>query len=115
LGAGLVVSPERFRWSSAAAHLSGKVNSHILDMAFWHQLGGAQNWQELLNTSATEADTKRLRSATYSGKPLGSEGFVKQAMAALAAKMEEPIKRFHPVRASRFSEQEYAEVVASGG
>ncbi len=110
-----MVSPERFRWSSAAAHLSGKVNSHILDMAFWHQLGGAQNWQELLNTSATEADTKRLRSATYSGKPLGSEGFVKQAMAALAAKMEEPIKRFHPVRASRFSEQEYAEVVASGG
>jgi hypothetical protein len=40
---------------------------------------------------------------------------VKQAMAALAAKMEEPIKRFHPARASRFSEQEYTEALASGG
>jgi hypothetical protein len=84
-------------------------------MAFWQQSGGAQNWQELLNTTATEADTKRLRSATYSGKPLGSEGFVKQAIAALATKMEEPITRFQPARASRFSEQEYTEVLASGG
>jgi putative transposase len=113
--AGLVESPERFRWSSAAAHLSGSDSSHLLDMAFWQQSGGAQNWQELLNTTATEGDTKRLRSATYSGKPLGSEGFVKQAMAALATKMEEPITRFHPARASRFSEQEYTEVLASGG
>jgi hypothetical protein len=84
-------------------------------MAFWQQFGGTQNWQELLNTSATEADTTRLRSATYSGKPLGCEGFVKQAMAALAAKMEEPITRFQPVRASRFSEQGYTEALASGG
>ncbi len=86
--AGLVESPERFRWSSAAAHLSGSDTSHLLDMAFWQQSGGTQNWQELLNTTATEGETKRLRSATYSGKPLGSEGFVKQAMAALATKME---------------------------
>jgi putative transposase len=113
--AGLAESPERYRWSSAAAHLSGSDNSHLLDMAFWQQSGGAQNWQELLNTTATEGDTKRLRSAIYSGKPLGSEGFVKQAMAALATKMEEPITRFHPARASRFSEQEYTEVLASGG
>jgi hypothetical protein len=84
-------------------------------MASWQQSGGTQNWQELLNTTVTEGDTKRLRSATYSGKPLGSEGFVKQAMAALATKMEEPITRFHPARASRFSEQEYTEVLASGG
>jgi hypothetical protein len=69
----------------------------------------------LLNTSATEADTKRLRSATNSGKPLGSEGFVKQAMAALATKMEESVTRFHPARACRFSEQEYTESLASGG
>jgi hypothetical protein len=81
-------------------------------MAFWQQSGGAQNWQELLNTTATEGDTKRLRSATYSGKPLGSEGFVKQAM---ATKAEKPITRFNPARASRFSEQEYTEVLASGG
>ncbi len=113
--AGLVESPERYRWSSAAAHLSGSDNSHLLDMAFWQQSGGAQTWQELLNTTATEGETKRLRSATYSGKPLGSEGFVKQAMAALATKMEEPITRFQPARASRFSEQEYTEVLASGG
>jgi hypothetical protein len=84
-------------------------------MLFRLQSGGAENWQELLNTSATEADTKRLRSVTYSGKPLGSEGFVKQAMAALATKMEEPITRFHPARASRFSDREYTEVLASGG
>jgi putative transposase len=113
--AGLVESPERFRWTSAAAHLSGSDNSHLLSVAFWQQSGGTQNWQELLNTTATEGDTKRLRNATYSGKPLGSEGFVKQVMAALATKMEEPITRFHPARASRFSEQEYTEVLASGG
>jgi hypothetical protein len=84
-------------------------------MAFWHQLGGAQNWQELPITSATEADTKGLRSRTYPGKSLGSEGFVKQAMAALAAKMEESITGIVPARGSRLSEHEYAEVVASDG
>jgi hypothetical protein len=68
------------------------------------QSRGDQNWQELLNATATEADTKRLRRATYSGKPLGPEGFVKQAMAALAAKMEEPIERIVPARASGISE-----------
>ena len=38
----------RFRWFSAAAHLSGSDTSHLLDMAFWQQSGGTQNWQELL-------------------------------------------------------------------
>ncbi len=113
--AGLVESPRRFRWSSDSAHLSGNDSSHLLDMAFWQQSGGVQNGQDLLNTNAQEADTKRLRSATYSGKPFGSEGFVKHALNVLATRSLELIARIEPGRASRFSARKHTEVLASGG
>lgn len=94
---------------------NGTDSSHLLDMAFWQQSGGTQNWQGLLRTSASEADIKRLRTVTYSGKPLDSKGFVKQAMAALATTVEEPITRIDPASASRLTEREYNEVFATSG
>ena len=85
LRAGLVTNACAYRWSSAAAHLSGKDRTHLLDLDFWCQSGGTERWRDLLTGSIGEAEMKRLRQATYSGTPLGTEEFVaKSKVQALA-------------------------------
>jgi len=60
--AGLVPATAEFRWSSGAAHLSGKDTSHLLDMQFWSYSGGARHWEELLASPGDEGQIKRLKS-----------------------------------------------------
>jgi len=48
--------------------------------------GGTKHWEELLASPGDERQLKRLKSATYSGKPLGSEDFVKKVRSDLAAR-----------------------------
>jgi putative transposase len=74
--AGLSAGPDQYDWSSAKAHLDGTDPSGILDMAFWRECGGSVNWRDLLGGAAEEAEERRLRNATYAGKPLGPEDFV---------------------------------------
>ncbi len=70
------------------SHLSGKDTSHLLDMGFGRQAGGAERWRDLLASPSAEAEAKRLRSATYSGNPLGSEDFAARVRAILKGRNE---------------------------
>ena len=63
--AGLAEKAEDFAWSSAPAHRSGKDSTRILDMDFWLRAGGVQRWVELLAGAGDEAETNRLRAATF--------------------------------------------------
>jgi putative transposase len=87
--AGLVEAPERFRWSSAAAHCDGRDAFELLDMDLWQSSGGIARWGDLLQAATSESGTKRLRSAMYSSKPLGSEEFVRRARQAPKDKLED--------------------------
>src|ERR1035437_245566 len=79
--AGLVATPREFEWSSAEAHLSGQDPWRIADMEFWHQGGGVETWQALLEERENEDQTRALRRATYSGQPFGDQEFLKQIQA----------------------------------
>ncbi len=73
--AGMVDRAEEYAWSSAHCHLTGHDRLRFLDMAFWADAGGAERWEALLATSEEQWEMRRLESATYAGKPLGTKEF----------------------------------------
>ena len=89
-----------YRWSSASAHVSGEDRTHLLDMDFWGQSGGVERWMDLLAGSIVETEMKRLRQATHSGKPLGTEEFVARAKGISEAQTLEGSVRKMPVQAA---------------
>ncbi len=80
--------PEEFEWSSAAAHLTGKDSSRMLDMDFWRELGGEAFWLDLLGQDEGEAFRMDLRRATYAGKALGSKEFRAELNQQVACRVE---------------------------
>jgi putative transposase len=77
--AGLVERAEEYPWSSAAAHIEGRDRTGILDMAHWRQSDTRARWQEVLRAGVDdEALQERIRSATMTGRPFGSEEFTEE-------------------------------------
>jgi hypothetical protein len=50
----------------------------VLDLEFWEASGAALGWSQRLQVDEGEEERRRIRSATYAGRPLGSETFVEQ-------------------------------------
>ena len=77
--AGMVVSAERYRWSSAREHSTGEfAKNSLLDRVFWEESGGVANWTDLMGVSTPSDTTQQFRRCTYSGRPFGDEEFVRQ-------------------------------------
>jgi putative transposase len=74
--AGLASRPEEFRWSSAAAHVSGHDPAAVLDLAFWTEAGGAERWKGLQASPEELIQLRLLRRCTYAGRPFGEDSFV---------------------------------------
>jgi putative transposase len=68
--------PWRYAWSSAAAHVDAAARSEILNLSDWYDRVSAARWREELSMGLEESDVKRLRSRTYTGRPLGSDSFL---------------------------------------
>jgi putative transposase len=68
---------------SARAHVTGVDETGLLKMELWRTRFDGELWRKFLEAaldSAVESD--RIRLATRTGRPLGSEGFVKRLEAA---------------------------------
>jgi putative transposase len=77
--AGVVKTPDEYRWSSAAAHMLGNPDrSRILDMGFWERAGGSSTWAEMHGSPGGGDQLLALRKCTYSGRPFGEESFVSE-------------------------------------
>ena len=88
--AGLVASPEQYRWSSAAAHLgNGADGSGVLDMEFWAKAGAAARWREMYAGSNSIEEDDKLRQATYAGRPFGEASFVERLAEKFSEAMAE--------------------------
>jgi len=73
----LVRKPWRYPWSSAAAHVSGRDGTGLLDLASWAEAAGpATDWSQWLTQPEDDAVVARLRRWTLRGCPLGSDSFV---------------------------------------
>jgi putative transposase len=71
--AGLIRSPSRYRWSSAAAHLRGREDT-LVKVRPLNRL--APNWRSFLARVIREEDIKILRTNERTGCPLGDEEFL---------------------------------------
>jgi putative transposase len=77
--AGIAASPASYRWSSAAAHLTGaRDQSGILDLDFWRKAGGVETWAEMYAAPEIAAKIGELRKCSYAGRPFGEDWFVEQ-------------------------------------
>jgi len=77
LRAGMVRWAADYRWSSAAAHLSGVDETGILDMEWWRREDRGEEWDQVLGEEELEASSA-LRRCTYAGRPFGNERFVSE-------------------------------------
>jgi putative transposase len=71
--AGLVNTPTRYQWSSAAAHARGK-DDPLVRVAPLLKL--APNWRGFLARVLREEDIEVLRAHERTGRPLGDEAFL---------------------------------------
>ena len=78
-----------WRWLSAGAHC-GTEPVAFLEMADWQQRWGTEAWRRFLLAGDNEADLTTIRQCTHTGRPLGSEEFVRS--------LEEKLKRQLAVR-----------------
>jgi putative transposase len=76
--AGLARTASEWRWSSASAHLNGVDEWALTDLAWWQQQGVRPRWAQILGKGFLEAAlAERLREATRTGRPLGTETFTR--------------------------------------
>jgi putative transposase len=74
--AGMVESAEEYAWSSARAHIAGGDEDGWLVMRPWREEYTTVRWHQVLRDGIEEeALQERLRSATATGRPFGSEEF----------------------------------------
>lgn len=75
----LCASPLEYQWSSARAHCGLASATPWLDTAQWSARYNPQQWQEVLALDFRLAgDLDRLRTATRTGRPYGSDAFIAQ-------------------------------------
>jgi putative transposase len=71
--AGLIDTPSRYRWTSAAAHVRKKDDTLVRVAPL---LESAPNWRAFLARVIREEDIKLLRAHELTGRPLGGEEFM---------------------------------------
>ena len=90
--AGLVERAEDWAWSSAPAHCGRRTERDCLLAQSRPFPGPVPDWAAWLARGLGEDDAVRIRRATYTGRPCGSEAFVRQ-MEALTGRCLAPRKR----------------------
>lgn len=71
----LIMRPEDWSWSSAREHLLKEKHS-IISIKEWLTESEMENYRIFLNEKIREEEINRIRQATKTGKPLGSDEFI---------------------------------------
>ena len=88
--AGMVEDALEYEWSSARAHVEGRDRLGLVDPELWKEVTRGDDWREALGGTRDEdvAEMAALRRATQTGRPLGSDGFVKRLEATFGRKLD---------------------------
>jgi putative transposase len=79
--AGMVARAEDYRWSSAAAHCG--MGEDPLLTASCPEVPDARHWSSWLAGDSDFGEEQRIRDHTFSGRPCGSEDFIRRTEAAV--------------------------------
>ena len=80
VAAGIVDTPEAYAWSSARAHLDGRLVDALVaddDRDLLGLMRGSRAWRRFLADGVAEIERKRIEERMSSGLPLGTAEFVK--------------------------------------
>jgi putative transposase len=69
----LVRVPWRYPWSSAAAHVSQRDDTGLLDLAEWRKEWKPEKWRKTLREPEDDELIDRLRRNTMTGRPLATD------------------------------------------
>jgi putative transposase len=106
--AGFRPAAEDWSWSSAAVHAGGSMAPKWLDLALWRARFSPHEWQGYVAADTFGEAETMLRVNTYTGRPLGSEGFVERMEAELG-------RALRPGKRGRPSGVAIAKATAAGG
>jgi putative transposase len=76
--AGLVEKPWDWLWSSASMHVRGVDPMDVVDLDWWRAFEGKRDWKSRIANELSRDEIDVLRRHTQSGRPLGSDSFVKK-------------------------------------
>jgi putative transposase len=82
--AGLVAQAEQWGWSSAGVRLGLASSPVRLDLEIWQERFTAEEWRVMLAAESLSEAEDALRARTYTGRPAGTEEFVRQAEETLS-------------------------------
>ena len=85
--AGMVRTPWRYQWSSAAGHIGENDVLGLIDYSRWRKLAEGVNWQETLLEPQDDQEMKFLRTNTHTGRPLGSDKFISKLERTLGKRL----------------------------
>lgn len=68
--------PWAYKWSSAASHTELGNSSDLLNLRRWYKTVCPTEWKKLLAGDIEEKETRKLRTNTHTGRPLGSDSFM---------------------------------------
>ena len=84
--AGLVQRPEKWRWSSAGAHLKGGDDILVKTKPLLEMV--SSSWKRFLSDDAKNHEIEILKKHERTGRPLGEDGFVEVLEALLDRKLK---------------------------
>ncbi|MFQ5848885.1 MAG: transposase [Candidatus Methylomirabilales bacterium] len=93
--AGLVTDPAAYPWSSAAAHLAGRDDALVKVKPLLELVG---SWRAFLLGGVSEEEIESLRRHETTGRPLGSDGFLRKLEEGLGRilQRQKPGRKRHP-------------------
>ena len=90
----LVRKAEKYAWSSAKSHMTGKDEHEVLALDVWPATRLRNKWANFLSQKLGEPTREKLRSFTQTGRPIGSKPFID--------KLEKKFRRrLHPLPIGR--------------
>lgn len=66
----------KYQWSSAAAHLSGRDTSGMLDISYWKKVSSQIDWRRVLEEVQPKELIEKIRVNTHTSRPLASDSLI---------------------------------------
>jgi putative transposase len=73
--AGIVPHPWDYPWSSAMAHIRDHDETGVLNMRWWREVVGQEDWANFIEQSDVPDAIDSIRSNTHLGTPLGDKNY----------------------------------------
>ncbi len=80
----------RYKWSSAAVHCGEASQLSLVDVDLWRRRFSPVQWRKILQDPGDECVVEQIRTRTRTGRPLGSDRFIRRIETKLHRSLTAP-------------------------